>query len=661
MIGAARESLPEVIRVEGHPLIIGREAHVDVRLAHPAVSRRHAELGSLGGQLWVHDLGGQGGVRVNGVLVSKALLRDDDVVCFGPVAYDAKGQQLRRREFSQGIHIVARGLSTQRQSRPILSNVNLDIPPNNFVGILGPSGAGKTTLLKALSGAIPLSAGDILLDGLDINRHLETFRGLMGFVPQEDIVYRTLTVRENLEYALRLRVTGDLLADERATRVQEMITRLGLDRVSDQQVGTLSGGERKRVNVAVELLITPALLFLDEPTSGLDPAAESSLMHFLGDLAHRGTTVICTTHVMGSLSEFDAVMVVARPQNWEAVGIGGRVLCCGPAERLLPHFQCATFAQLYEKLRDLPIPSNSGLRGPAVSRTRGKAVLHRRPGTLSQIATQFHRGARVILRDQALLALLVGQPVVIGLLINLSQYAPLGGKLNILWTFAVIASIWLGLNNTAREVIRDRAVYLRERRSTVNPESYLLSKVLLFALIGLGQVVLLTLLLRYGNFLDRTYVSESIKELNGKIWLMLILLWLTYISAMFLGLLISTLAKTEDAAVACLPLVILPQLLLSGVATEFDNRNENAGHFNSLTLLSSSQERGFAGWLLEGTSLLTYSRPALVSLMKFNKTPANRTISALVNWAHLLFLLLLTATIQVAVFFRRDKLWMGTS
>jgi len=670
MSSLAQDSLPEVIRLDRPVHYLGRGDNMDIRIAHPAVSRRHAELRWEGENLWVRNLSGHFGVLVNGVVVADSRLSQDDVVSFGPVTFEVKGRQLRRLKFSQGIQVETRSLLIQRGLLTILSSVNLTIPANNFVGILGPSGAGKTTLLKALSGSLPPQSGKVLLDGLDLSQDLETLRAMMGFVPQEDIVYPTLTARENLDYALSLRMIGDLRPDERHTWVEHLLKRLRLESLADRPVATLSGGERKRVNVGVELLTRPRLLLLDEPTSGLDPAAEAELMAFLRELAHRGTTVLCTTHVMESLTKFDDVMVVAAPVDEDGASLAGRLLGHGEPQKLLPHWKCDNFAQLYEKLKhlklkDLPPPSAPTKTDNLSSlKHHQMAFKHNRPGTLHQIATQFARGARLILRDKPLLVLLIGQPLLVGLLINLSQITPGSDRgLNLLWTFATVVSIWLGLNNTAREVIRDRAVYVRERRTTVNPESYLLAKICLFGMIGFAQVLLLTLVLRYLNFLDPT-LTISIKELHNKVWLMLPILWLTYLSAMFLGLLISTLAPSEEVAVAMLPLVILPQLLLTGVATNFEVPIKG-GHFNSLAVLFSSQAypaRGFTGWLLELTSLFTYSRPALVFLLQFNRDDPTRTaLAAVIDLSHLLFLLLLTATVLVVLFFRRDKLWMESS
>jgi ABC-type multidrug transport system ATPase subunit len=654
----SQHALPDLIRLSQSRVLVGRGSGVDVRLPHASVSRLHAELQADGGRIRVRDLQSRSGVIVNGVVVAEALLGEDDVVSFGPVAYEVKGGQLRRVTHTEGAKIEAHDVTFRRRTRIVLSNVALTIPPSRFVGILGPSGSGKTTLLKGLAGYLPAHTGKIIIDGLDLSEHREICRSLIGFVPQEEVLYAPLTARENLDFALRLRVSGDLSPAERSAWIDHVLKRLGLsDEDAARPVATLSGGQRKRVSVAVELLTRPRALFLDEPTAGLDPAAEARLMQWLRDQSRRGTTVICTTHVLESLSLFDAVVVVER----------GRLRGSGSGDpaKLLAHFKAATFAELYEKLEAPAPPAAPRPAAPrsAPSPARPAAPTHARTGILSQSLAQLQRGALLIARDPMLVALLVGQPLLIALLITLSQWEPGARQLNPLYTFAVVASLWLGLNNTAREIVHDRALYARERRAVINPESYLIAKVALFAAIGLAQVVLLVLWIRYLNFIDPSGTKENYElMLEMPLVKLTLVLWVTYLTAMMLGLLISTLAPTEEVAVAILPLVVLPQLLLSAVATNmFDMQG---GWFNALDVLVSQAASGrfprrFSGWCLELASLLTYSRPALTILLDFKEeSPLGWFWGGVVKWAHLLFMMLATATAFVALFLRRERRWL---
>lgn len=647
------DTLPAVIRVGAASLSVGCGADAGLRLVHPDIAPRHAELRWEDDRMWVRNLAGHFGVRVNGVVSADTALQHDDVVSFGSVAYEMKGVLLLRREFSVGVEVKGSELSVRRAGVNILSSLDFTVRPDTFVGILGASGAGKTTLLKTLSGSLAASSGDILFNGDKLSHKIEAYRATMGYVPQDDVVYTTLTARENLSYALRLRNQIDLSTNEHNAWVGCLLERLGISAVADRPVGTLSGGERKRVNIAVELLTTPTLLLLDEPTSGLDPASEASLMRFLRNLAHRGTTVVCTTHVMESISLFDRVMVMG----------GGRILGDHPAGTVLKQFRCDTFVQLYEGLKEVqpcaPVKKEVPLSIPDVPPI-SQTFVHR--GTLLQVGTQVVRGFHVIGRDRFLIAALIGQPLVIGFLINLSQVNPGStDRLNILWTFATVAVVWLGLNNTAREIIRDRSVYVRERRNSLSPESYLLAKMAVFSLIGLGQVLLLIVILRYCTFISSTE-SSKLAELAAKAPRAVAILWLTYLSAMFLGLLISTLAPSQEVAVAVLPLVVLPQLLFTGVATNM--HETGAGAFNSLdTVIANTpvSRRGVLAWLLEITSLAAYTRPALVFLMTFTyrqgEVPPGG-LSNVVTALHLTFLLVSTLTMLCLVFRRQDRRWM---
>jgi ABC-type multidrug transport system ATPase subunit len=447
---------PEVVRPGTGPLRVGRGADADVRLLHPAVSRQHAQLHLVGGRLVVQDLGSRLGVRVNGRRVREEKLGDGDRLEFGPVAYQVAGQQLHLLQQPEGMRLEASELGVARGGRTLLTGVGLGFAPGQFVGVLGGSGSGKTTLIKCLVGYVPPAAGRLSFDGLDLPANLDSYRDQVGYVPQEDVLYYPLTGRENLEFALRLRTGGDRSFEERQGTVNRALERLHLLEHADKRVAVLSGGQRKRLNVAVELLTQPRILFLDEPTSGLDPASELRLMQALKELAGQGTTVVCATHVLQNVGLFDQVIVVAA----------ATVVYSGPPEHLLRRFGVPGYPELYERLEGLApgmnpetksAPADQEATGVArildgiqLVKTRAKpgpttaAGTSPRIGVVSQVVVQFLRGLRLILRDPWLLLLLVSQPVLIGLLINLSQIRPNG--LEPIFLFAVVTAIWLGLN-----------------------------------------------------------------------------------------------------------------------------------------------------------------------------------------------------------------------
>jgi ABC-type multidrug transport system ATPase subunit len=188
--------------------------------------------------------------------------------------------------------------------------VSFPIPERSFVGIIGPSGAGKSTLLGALTGMRPAGTGTVLYDNRDLYQDYAELRHRIGLVPQDSVMHTQLTARRALRYAAELRFPSDTRRAERARRVDEVMAELGLTRHADTRADRLSGGQLKRVNVALELLTRPSLLFLDEPTSGLDPGLDKSVMEQMRDLAHDGRTVIVVTHSVANLDTCDRLLVL---------------------------------------------------------------------------------------------------------------------------------------------------------------------------------------------------------------------------------------------------------------------------------------------------------------------------------------------------------------
>jgi ABC-type multidrug transport system ATPase subunit len=237
--------------------------------------------------------------------------------------------------------LVAKKLIVERGGKPILSSLDFKAEPGQLIGILGPSGSGKSTLLMALNGFRPAKAGLVTLDGKDLYKNFEALKANIGFVPQDDIVPTALKVERVLEYAAELRLP-QLEVEARRARVNSVIRLLELGERKDVRVGNLSGGQRKRVSVGVELLAEPRLLFADEPTSGLDPALERSLTEAFRGLARGERIVVVTTHIMSSLNIYDRLCVV----------VGGRLAYFGPPDQIKAYFKVDDFADIYTRLSE---------------------------------------------------------------------------------------------------------------------------------------------------------------------------------------------------------------------------------------------------------------------------------------------------------------------
>jgi ABC-type multidrug transport system ATPase subunit len=312
---------------------IGRTRDNDLPLIQdPTVSVRHARLRQQGGVLLLEDLGSANGTFVNGSAVRFAEIGPEDRVRIGSL-------EMRFRQTPEGLHVSAaerrnqvqleaRGLARLYKGHPILRDINLVVKPGEFVGVLGPSGAGKSTLLNALNGFQPASSGEVLLNGVSLYASYDMFRNSIGYVPQDDIIHRELTVERSLMYTAQLRLPRDTDSAQMAQQVTSVIETLGLSHVRRNPVANLSGGQRKRVSIGCELLTKPSLIFLDEPTSGLDPSTEEKLMRHFRLMSEQGQTVVLTTHILYNLDLLDMVILLSR----------GRLVYFGPTSEVCGFF-----------------------------------------------------------------------------------------------------------------------------------------------------------------------------------------------------------------------------------------------------------------------------------------------------------------------------------
>ncbi|EUA12744.1 ABC transporter family protein [Mycobacterium kansasii 732] len=321
---------------------IGRGPDNDVVLNDLLVSRRHAMLRRSGSQWELVDNNSANGTYVNGTRISRALLGASDIVGIGHQLLHLSGDRLVEYVDTGDISYEAANLRVvTKKSKVLLADVSFALPQRSLLAVVGPSGAGKSTLLGALTGFRPATSGSVRYDDRDLYDNYAELRHRIGFVPQDDILHTPLTVRRALNYAARLRFPHDVSAAERNQRIAEVLTELGLSTQADQRIDSLSGGQRKRTSVALELLTKPSLLFLDEPTSGLDPGYEKSVMQTLRSLADDGRSVVVVTHNIAHLNMCDRLLILAP---------GGRLAYFGPPQQALSHFHCTDFADLFTLL-----------------------------------------------------------------------------------------------------------------------------------------------------------------------------------------------------------------------------------------------------------------------------------------------------------------------
>ena len=289
--GTQQEILAPVrpIRLGDPELSIGRKPDNTVVLSHPQVSGHHARLVREGGTYRILDLNSTNHVYVNSELTTSHLLKLGDEIRIGPYKLVYETNQLTQYDESNFIRIDALNLKkTGNNNVTLLNNLSFSIPPRKFVALVGGSGAGKSTLMDALNGLRPAQEGKVLYNGQDYYRNLAAFSTQLGYVPQDDIIHRDLTVERALYYAARLRLPSDFTNEQIQQRINEVLEDVELTPRRKLLIKKLSGGQRKRVSIALELLANPSVFFLDEPTSGLDPGLDRKMMFLLRKLADKG-------------------------------------------------------------------------------------------------------------------------------------------------------------------------------------------------------------------------------------------------------------------------------------------------------------------------------------------------------------------------------------
>src|SRR3984957_10362968 len=322
-----------VMRAPTRLLRIGRDPGNDLVVPDLSVSRVHAELRNLGdGRYEIADLGSHNGTFVNGRRIAGATtVTDQDLIGIGRATFRLFGDELREFIDEGDVSLVAQDLTVRLSGgKVLLDHVSFPIPERSLVGVIGPSGAGKSTLLGALTGMRPATEGTVLYDNRDLYTHYAELRHRIGLVPQENILHTQLTAERALSYAAELRFPRDTSKAERRRRISEVLEELALTRHAKTRTSAMSGGQQKRVNVALELLTKPSLLFLDEPTSGLDPGLDKSVMEQMANLAHDGRTIIVVTHSVANLNLCDRLLVLVP---------GGRVAFFGAPADGLRHFR----------------------------------------------------------------------------------------------------------------------------------------------------------------------------------------------------------------------------------------------------------------------------------------------------------------------------------
>jgi ABC-type multidrug transport system ATPase subunit len=580
----------QTLLLKGRAIVtIGRDPDNTVVLDDIMASRWHARIQYLEaeGAYAIEDLHSTNGTYINGNSITKQyILRDGDIIRIGSNKFTFAPGHLERVNESSGIRLDAINLNQYiGQNKNILQNISLSIAPREFTAVVGVSGAGKSTLLAALNGFKPANRGKVFINGSDLYRNFNSHRSQLGYVPQQDIIHYELTVFEALKYAAKLRLPGDTKQESRYKRIIEVIETLNLSEQRDLQISKLSGGQRKRVSIGVELLTKPGLFFLDEATSGLDPGMESEMMRLLRLLADQGHTIIIVTHATRNVNRCDEVAFLAK---------GGHLAYYGPPEQALHYFGVSEFDDIYVKLEKESSPGEWAKKyrespqykqfisqrlspeyGSKVETDSGKKAVRLAQGSsqkrfslLSQLLTLSQRNLNVLLRDKvSLLLMLLIAPLISILFAPFWRHNLLStslGDAELVITNLFIAAIVCCLTGSIafiREIVKEADIYKRERMVALNIIPYVLSKVFMAVILSLYQAaIFLSFFIIFGGW---PQASDAMIQVY-------ITLFLATLAGAFQGLLISAIAPNQNVAPLLIIIILVLQLVFGGILPQRD-------------------------------------------------------------------------------------------
>ena len=598
---------------------IGRAPDNTLVLDDPLISKHHARIDVSANGMVITDLGSTNGIYVAGQRVSQVQVTQPVLVGLGStfIALSPDGLCEVQVAGGAGGELVGKDLTfrVNNGNLTLLDGISFSLPGNELLAVVGPSGAGKSTLLKALTGEQKAQEGQVLFNGLDVYEHYPVMRNKIGVVPQSDVIHSALTVRKTLEYAAELRFAKDVTKAERRQRIAEVLEDLDLTAHVDKRVKKLSGGQRKRVSTAIELLTRPSLLFLDEPTSGLDPQLDRDVMDLLASLAHgtrpgdSGRTVVVVTHNENHIDRADKVLILAaggKPvyygsprevlpyfrQRLNEIASQGRLLLNTPKGTLPDPPAVDGYADVYALIRnhtaelrqymEATVPSTR--RGGAPAAAAGPTVQERPPKQQSifrQVSTLVRRQLRIVAADPSYLAFMLLLPIIMGLLTKaiegsdgfavpdypeptpenptptIIKYSSQALQLLVI---LITGAAFSGMSATIRDLIGERDVFLREKAVGLRSGAYLFSKTVILALISTVQTALMM-----GIALALNKGPSDAVILDGWPGVELAFCcWAVAFVSGLLGLAVSAMVSSSEQVMPVLVVSIMAQLVLSG-------------------------------------------------------------------------------------------------
>ncbi len=554
---------------------IGRESSCDICLNHVSVSRAHAQIHAQNGAYFIVDNSSTNGVWVNGHRLSgRYQLHEKDIITITNSKLIFSAGRISYCTYNRGIRVGASRIvkAVDNGRKIICDNVSLDIEPGELVAIIGGSGAGKSTVMNCISGYSVPTSGFVNVNGVDLYKNFESIKSIIGYVPQQDIVFENLTVYDMLKYTADLRLPQDTSDRERHDVIMKVIDTVELTARKDTLIKKLSGGQKKRASIAVELMSDPNLFFLDEPASGLDPGTERNLMRTLKSMSLKGKTVIFVTHSTLNLKMCDKIVFM---------GAGGKLCFCGNYDEALKFFGVEDIVDVYNMITEnsqywnqkyenyrgsvnIPIPMSAGNQRPVTK------------SAVRQVSVLAKRNLHILINDKVRLLLILLQAPLLALLISFvadgEQFEQLSITKSLLFALACSA-YWIGILNSIQEICKERVILRREYMTGLSLGQYVMSKLVVMGLICMVQAFLLTGV--FAMMVGLPYEGVAM----GAFLEILLTTFLTAYAASATGIFVSALVTNADRAMTVAPILLMPQLLFSGLIFKLDGITEAISWF----------------------------------------------------------------------------------
>lgn len=545
-------------------ILIGRSKKCDIVLDRVSVSLNHAKIVKKNNEYYLSSFNQSGIILDNNILNSEVILREKDVFIINDTKLIYNSGKIIYQTSDQGVKLeaidIVKTVKVKGKKKNIAEHIDFQANPGEFIAFVGGSGAGKSTFMKAISGVSKPTSGSVLINGNELYNNYSVLKNLIGYVPQDNIIYDDLTLFDMLKYAADLRMPEDASKKEKIKRINEVLDIVEMSDKKDVMIKNLSGGQQKRACIAVELIADPKLFFLDEPTSGLDPGTERSLMKTLRKMASSGKTIILVTHNTLNLHLCDKVVFF---------GFGGKLCFDGKPKDALEFFKVDDFVDIYNEINDNPDKWKLTFKGSEYKKeikaknNNSSTKVVENKNFVKQFITLTLRKFKLLFNNKQQLLMLFGQAPLLALLLTFvvtdDLFYSYEETKSILFTLSN-AGIWLGLLNSIQEICKEKVILHKEYMADMRLSAYILSKVIYLFIIGFIQSILLV-----GSF---AIFIGGVPELGLMFsWIIetIVIVFVTIFTSSAMGLVVSAFSKDSSFAMTMPTLLIIPQLLFSGI------------------------------------------------------------------------------------------------